>query len=339
MPAMMTAPSRVTVISAWFNRMEGLEESVRSVLAQDGVDFDYVIVDDCSTDGTGARLEALAREDPRLVILRNDINIGLTRSLRRAVAAARGEYVAVHGAGDISLPGRLAAQVAFLDDNTDHVVVGTGVVNHNLVTGRRETARFAPMESGNTPYTHGEVMYRKAAYEAVEGYRDLFRYSQDNDLWRRLGEIGRLGRVEALLYERRIFSDGVGGSPGKMVLQAVFSNLGVFAAQERAAGRRDPVAKDGAAALLTQKITPRAISRISLAVKGLLRERRFAEAVAALETVPLGLLSGKLLLVYLVLRPFHRRPRMSPVPPVERLRPEPPAPFDAAAHIPTRSRG
>ena len=311
----LSPPPRLTVISAWFNRTEGLEESVRSLLEQEGVAFECVIIDDCSTDDTSARLMAIAH--PRLRVLRNARNLGFTHSIRRAADQAGGDYIAIHGAGDLSLPGRLAAQVAFLDANPVHVVVGTGVMNHEMDTGQRRPAVFAPLDSGGTPYTHGEVMMRRAAYEAVGGYRAVFHLSQDNDLWRRLGEIGRLGRLDALLYERRIFAVGVGGSPAKMVQQAVFSNLGVHAAQERAAGRRDPVDKIGAAALLTQPMTPRVTARVQFIAKNLLRARRFAELKTALETVPLGLLSWKLLLIYLVLAPFFPKPRLVPIPPVE----------------------
>jgi len=314
-----SAPPRITVVSAWFNRCRDLEASVMSLLDQEDVSFEFVIVDDCSTDETSERLAAI--DHPRLRVIRNETNLGFTNSIRRAIEAGRGAYVALHGAGDMSLPGRLRRQADFLDAHPDHVVVGTGVWNHDMTTGQRTEAAFAPLGGSNTPYTHGEVMIRRSAYERVGGYRPVFQYSQDNDLWRRLGEIGLLGRIEEPLYERRIFSDGVGGSPAKMAQQAVFSNLGVYAHQERLAGRRDPVDKVGAAALLMQARTPRVEARVALVVRKLLQQRRFADAKAALDTVPLGLLSWKLMLVYLALAPFHRRPLQTPVPPVVTSRP------------------
>lgn len=309
---------RLTVISAWFNRTEGLEESVRSLLDQQGVAFDFVIIDDCSTDETSARLAAI--HHPRLRVLRNDRNLGFTQSIRRAAEEATGEYIAIHGAGDLSLPGRLAAQVAFLDANPQHVAVGTGVINHELATGRCEQMLFQPLGGANTPFTHGEVMYRRAAYHAVGGYRTVFQYAQDSDLWRRMGEIGWLGRIEDVLYERRIFADGVARNRSKEVLQAICDNLGVHAAQERAAGRPDPVDKIGALALLTQAMTPRIKARIQSIAKILLRERRFAELKTGLEAVPLGLLSWKLLLLYVAMAPFFPKPKPKPAPPVETFR-------------------
>ena len=316
---MTLSPSpRLTVISAWFNRTEGLEESVNSLLDQKGVEFDFVVIDDCSTDETSARLAAISH--PRLRILRNSRNMGFTASIRRAAEEARGDYIAIHGAGDLSLPGRLAAQMAFLETNPEHVAVGTGVVNYELGSGRREVIQFPPLEGSNTPYTHGEVMFCRTAYEAVGGYRTVFHFSQDSDLWRRLGEIGRLGRIGEVFYERRIFADGVARNRSKEVLQAIFSNLGVHAAQERAAGRRDPVDRLGAAALLTQPMTARFKARGTFVIRVLLREWRFAEAKSLLESVPLGLLTWKLLLLYLLLAPIYRKPKLQPVPPVETWR-------------------
>lgn len=309
---------RVTVISAWHNRTDDLEASVRSVLDQEGVDFEFVVVDDRSTDETGSLLAGIVH--PRFRVLRNARNLGFTRSIRRAAAEARGDYIAVHGAGDISAPGRLAAQVALLDARPDAVAAGTGVVNHDMATGERLSIDFPPMDSGSTIYTHGEVMFRRAVYEAVGGYREVFQFAQDADLWRRMGEHGRLLRVDAPLYERRIFSGGVAGDRSKEVLQAAFSNLGVHAHLERLAGRRDPVDRLNAAALLTQPMTLRFKARGTYPIKRMLRERRFAEAKAALETVPLGLLTWKLLAVYLALAPFFPRPAPRPAPPMETWR-------------------
>ena len=98
---------------------------------------------------------------------------------------------------------------------------------------------------------------------------------------------------------------------------AVCSNLGVFAAQERLAGRRDSVDKMGEAALLTQPNTLSAEARLNVIAKDLLRKWRLAELKSALGTVPLGLLTWLHLLIYLALTPYCRKSPLVPVPPVE----------------------
>jgi glycosyltransferase involved in cell wall biosynthesis len=298
---------KLSVFSCWHNRLHDLEPSVLSVLDQEGVEFEYVIVDDASTDGTSDRLAAIGH--PRLRLIRNERNVGFTRSAIRAVEACRGEYVAVHGAGDISLPGRLAAQAAFLDANPDVVAVGARVENHNLITGehRIHDPRRGDMSGIGMKYTHGEVMFRRAAYDQVGGYRSLFYFSQDIDLWFRMRAVGRLGAVDGLLYERRMFEDGIEADAPRKLRQAVFANLAVHAEAERAAGRRDPVDRDHALALLTQRPTDRYRHRLRRFLRPLLRQRRFADARKALDNTPSGMLGVKQLALLMLLRAFTRR--------------------------------
>jgi glycosyltransferase involved in cell wall biosynthesis len=312
LPMTTTDTPRVTVISAWYNRMEGLEESVHSILQQEGVDFEYIIVDDCSTDETSSLLESI--KSSRLHLLRNSRNIGFTRSMCKAANEARGEYIAVHDAGDISFPSRLAKQVERLDADPEIVGIGSGVIRHDTTTGDKREIDFHPIDSERNPFTHGEVMYRRKAYEAVGGYREIFYYSQDSDLWRRLGELGRFERLDEILYEHRVFSGGVAASPDKLVLQAIFSNLGLHSHMERLAGRRDPVEKWNAASLLLQPLTPHFKASGTFQVKDLLKKRRFGEAKRVLETVPLGMLTWKLLVLYLVLAPIFKKPPLQPKP-------------------------
>lgn len=317
----MTAPV-VSVVSAWFNRTEGLVASVQSVLDQEGVDFEYIIVDDCSSDETSTLLDEI--QDPRLRVLRNPSNLGFTRSITRAVAAARGALIAVHGAGDFSHPGRLQAQVAFLQAHPDHVAVGTGIENHNPTTGERYVVQAPDASTGRNRYSHGEVMYRRADYEAVGGYRSIFYYAQDVDLWRRLGERGRLGRIEDVLYERRIFSDGVHSNKKIEVMQAVFSNLGAWSALERRRTGVDPVDRHNGRALLSQQRTQIFRAGATTRVKAMVKAGRLRDALAAMHCVPVGMLTGRLLVLYCVLRLFLRAPPQVENPPLSVFSEDPP---------------
>jgi glycosyltransferase involved in cell wall biosynthesis len=131
----LETPPKVSVVTAFHNRRTGLEDSVRSILTQTFQDFEYIIVDDASTDETAGILAMF--HHPRLVVIRNEKNIGLTRSLKTAIAASQGTFIAIHGAGDISFPERLERQVHFLERNPDHVAIGVRVINYNCVTGER----------------------------------------------------------------------------------------------------------------------------------------------------------------------------------------------------------
>jgi glycosyltransferase involved in cell wall biosynthesis len=292
----------VSVFSCWYNRLREIEASVHSVLDQQGVEFEYVIVDDASTDGTSERLAAISH--PRLRLMRNETNIGFTRSAIRAVAACRGNYVAVHGAGDFSLPGRLANQAAYLDSHADVVAVGCTVEADHEKDGRRSLFEPGHGDALGMPvkFTHGEVMFRRDSYDQVSGYRDIFYFTQDKDLWYRMLEIGRLEALDQVLYRRWIGTDGIQDSPAKIIRQAVFSNLMLHAAGERQAGRADPVTRFGSLALLTQPATSRFTDRAGRRLRELLRARDFRAAREALETAPAGLLTFRMLATLLVLR-------------------------------------
>jgi hypothetical protein len=112
----------LTVVMTVYNGSPYVEEAVNSLLAQDFDDFELVIVDDGSTDGTA---EALARRtDPRMRLVRR-AHAGRVAALNHAVGLARGRYLANLDADDVALPGRLALPVRFLDDHPDVAVVGS----------------------------------------------------------------------------------------------------------------------------------------------------------------------------------------------------------------------
>jgi hypothetical protein len=114
--------------------------------------------------------------------------------------------------------------------------------------------------------------------------------------------------VDEVLYERRIFADGVEGDPMKKVRQAQFASLALHAATERAAGHPDPVDRFNALALLNQPHSAEMRRRISrMVVRPLLKQGQLAQARAALETAPAGALSWPMLFLLLVLRMVTRK--------------------------------
>ena len=98
-----------------FNGASYLGEAIDSILDQSFKDFEFIVIDDGSQDNTWEVLSDYAGKDSRLVLHRNKNNLGLTKSLNKGLNLARGEYIARMDADDISLSGRLEAQVNFLD--------------------------------------------------------------------------------------------------------------------------------------------------------------------------------------------------------------------------------
>ena len=201
----------VSVVMSVYNGEEHLEKAIRSILNQTFSDFEFVIVNDGSTDATRTIVERLAENDTRIVLI-NQSNTGLTQALCNGVAAARAPLIARMDADDISAPDRLARQVHVLASRPDCVAV-TCHIEHFFDDGTiRSTATHIGPEPliplynvfSNRIGGHGQVMFRKSDYEAVGGYDPAFRYSQDYDLWARLLDRGSFAVVEEVLYRWRV---------------------------------------------------------------------------------------------------------------------------------------
>lgn len=201
----------VSVVVSVYQCAATLARSLGSVLEQNLRELELIVVDDGSTDGSSAWLDALAARDKRVRVLHQE-NRGLTSALARGCAEARGAYVARHDADDLSLPERLSRQAARLrgDDELAFVSCWSQVIGPRdelLLEVRRPedraAAKGALTRDGVAPW-HGSVMFRADAYRRVGGYREAFRYAQDWDLWLRLVDVGDLAYEPAFLYAFRV---------------------------------------------------------------------------------------------------------------------------------------
>ncbi len=226
----MTNP-RVSVITGFYNRAHVLARTLDSILAQTSPDFELIVFDDCSTDDTAERLLAYAAKDARIKPIIHETNKGFVRGLVEAIAVAKGQYIAIQGSGDASLPRRLELQARMLDEDPGAVVVGCHYENVFEDSGLRRLRRpdadsvtLASLLKANV-FSHGEVMFRRSAYDQTDGYRTEFRFAQDRDLWVRMIRLGHFRTVKELLYQRYILLDGVSYKPEKAVVQARYSIL------------------------------------------------------------------------------------------------------------------
>jgi glycosyltransferase involved in cell wall biosynthesis len=207
----MSKEVQISVVMSVFNEFESLPETLDSVLCQDGVNFEFIVVNDGSSDGSLAVLKDHAARDKRLKIL-NQENRGLTRSLIRGCKEGQGQFIARQDAGDISLPCRLKIQLAAFEANPDAVMVSCGTrfkgpEGEHLYQVQQTTKEAdAALHSSDPeilhgPSHHGSTMFRRKAYLQAGGYRSQFKVAQDLDLWTRLVELGRHEVVQEILYE------------------------------------------------------------------------------------------------------------------------------------------
>ena len=182
----------ISVLMSVHNGALFLGEAVNSILSQTLTDFEFLIFDDGSTDGSGAMLDAFARQDPRIRVVHQE-NMGLTKSLNRGLALARGDFVARMDGDDVSEPARFKVQLEYLANHPEIVVLGTSgmmidahgrVLSHLWRTGDPKVVRWE-MSYGNS-VLHSSVMFRRNLIQAAGGYNSKFPYAQDYELWTRL---------------------------------------------------------------------------------------------------------------------------------------------------------
>lgn len=209
----MNSP-RVSVVLSVYNGAEHLREAVDSILNQTFIDFEFIILDDGSTDHTWEILTDF--DDPRIVLVRNQENMGLTKSLNEGLGMAKCEYIARQDADDISLPERLAKQVEFLERNREVGLLSCAFVEIDE-EGRSVSIQRLP--AGNSElqarllisncFCHGAAMFRRECLESVGAYREEFDFAQDYDLWLRISEKYKVANLEDALYEWRLRTDAV----------------------------------------------------------------------------------------------------------------------------------
>lgn len=240
---------QVSVLLPVYNAAATLEEALTSLAAQTWPDFEIVAVDDGSTDGSGALLEAWARREPRLRVLRQP-HRGLVAALQVGLAACRAPLVARMDADDRAHPERLAAQVAYLAQHPEVAVVGTQVEAFPAAAVGRGLRRYLAWQNAllhdadirreifiESPFAHPSVMFRRAAVEAVGGYRAA-PWAEDYDLWLRLYLAGaRFGKVPRVLLWWRERPDRLTRTDPRCSPEAFFQAKAHYLAQGPLAGR------------------------------------------------------------------------------------------------------
>ncbi len=181
-----------------YNGMAYLHEAVNSTLKQTFTDFEFLIIDDQSSDGSYEYLESI--KDSRIRLLRNDKNMGQTASLNRGLALARGEYIARLDQDDVNLPKRLEEQYNFLKEREDIAIVcsweHTIDSNGKLVRDWKKSINNYGVFLGEIllalcPVWHPSVMFRKSDVKNLNGFDTNFGPAEDYELWSRLA-IARL---------------------------------------------------------------------------------------------------------------------------------------------------
>ncbi|MFD2616328.1 glycosyltransferase family 2 protein [Terrilactibacillus laevilacticus] len=210
---------KVTVVTTVYNGEEYLQEAINSILNQTYNTFEYIIVNDGSTDSTSQILNRI--QDPRVKVIHYPHNEGSVKRLNEAIELAEGDWIFIQDGDDISYKDRIKKQVEYIQNaNTNIAVLGTFM---ECITGKDDIDQYrlkAIEKYWNTldtnekinyeklrgcPLCHGTVAFSKKAFFKAGKYDPNYKIAYDMDLWIRMGEIGLIEKVPEILYQYRIY--------------------------------------------------------------------------------------------------------------------------------------
>jgi len=215
----------ITILVSVFNAVETVKKSIESIRIQTCEDFELLVFDDASTDGTRMLIREAMGLDARIRLIENEKNLGLTANLVRGVNMARGKYIARLDADDSWKSDKLAKQVAFLEQHSDYVLCASSV--EFIMDGRNVGKSNPPIEDAEITrrlftrqglLDHSTILFRR-----IINYRMEFTYSQDLDLYARLCFLGKIHCLEESLVLHEIGNRGIGTT--KKYLQRQYQNL------------------------------------------------------------------------------------------------------------------
>jgi glycosyltransferase involved in cell wall biosynthesis len=198
-----------------YNCDEYLYDAIESILKQDYTNFEFIIIDDCSTDRSKEILKNIT--DQRVKVLYNDSNVGLTKNLNKAIRISSGDYIARMDADDISAPDRFSCQINYLEENPDVAVCGTAfdyIINNKIVSACNikfnDPLKIKVHLLFSSPLCHPSVMIRKSALiQSNLLYDENMKYSQDYALWVSLASKYNVMKIDKTLLHYRIHENNI----------------------------------------------------------------------------------------------------------------------------------
>ncbi|MEH7076602.1 glycosyltransferase family 2 protein [Neobacillus drentensis] len=212
----------ISVVTAVYNGEAYLVEAIESILHQSLPDFEYIIVNDGSADLTKEILDRIS--DSRVKVIHLGKNVGAATALNMGINQAKGNWIAIQDADDLSHRQRLEKQLAYVKADTRlaatgsliRCIPGKDLVDQSLLEWEElffnNKGSFRTEQFYSTPLCHGTGFFSKQAYEKIGGYDPTFKIAYDYDLWTRMFEEGEIARVPEVLYSYRIHGNSLAHS-------------------------------------------------------------------------------------------------------------------------------
>ncbi len=231
----------VSIILSVYNGEKKLKSTVESVLQQTYQDFEFIIIDDSSTDNTRQIIEQYEQQDNRILPVMNSINSGLTKNLIKGVELAQGQYIARLDAGDSWESVKLEEQIAFLEGHPEYVICATQVnyVAQGVATGvswfdvEDEKIRNRFISRAGI-FEHSSIVFRRRI-----NYRKQFSYAQDLDLYLRISFLGKMYCLPEVFTNCESGNEGI--TTNKKYLQRQYQHYAYQFHKERSVNGKDTI--------------------------------------------------------------------------------------------------
>jgi glycosyltransferase involved in cell wall biosynthesis len=255
----------VSVVMTVYDGARFLRQAITSIINQSFTNFEFIIIDDGSTDGSRTIASEFAAKDRRLKVVSQE-NSGLIASLNRGCGMARGKYIARLDSDDIAMPDRLARQLVHLQRNQNIALLGGAFECIDCNGEAMFLMRWPGIDDNLHDYllldcyvAHTTVMFRSDAFRAIGGYRPAFQDAEDYDLFLRMSDNHEIDNLPSVLCQYRLHADQVSNqNTPQQVISGIAARL---AARARRANCAEPVWISGR------------VTRDDLFARGIRRER------------------------------------------------------------------
>lgn len=205
----------ISVVMPARNVEHYVSDAIESVLNQTYKNFEFIIIEDSSTDSTLDIIKGFKKKDRRIILIRNENNLGVTISLNKGVKKARGKYIIRMDADDWSYPNRFESQVKLMEDHPDVVVSGFNIEVCNAQLKTKYVRKYHQDDSTirkhlfrYSPFAHPATIW-KAGVLRKELYNEKIRICQDYELYFRVGKIGKFKNLNKTLLKLRLHNNSV----------------------------------------------------------------------------------------------------------------------------------
>ena len=226
----------ISVVMSVYNGEDYLEEAIESILNQTYKNFEFIIIDDGSTDKSLGIIHRYKELDDRIILISRE-NRGLIASLNEGIKKAKGKYIARMDADDISLATRFEEQVKFMEKNLDIGICGTAIISFGVGIKECTWVLSAQNERLKTEllfsscFAHPSVMMRRNLINKHELFYDKnFKHAEDFELWTRFAQVSKMNNLTKPLLKYRILEDSITREANKneeeryAVIKKIFGN-------------------------------------------------------------------------------------------------------------------